>query len=295
MTNAHRHDTASDADPQGHAAFDDAAPRGGALTAVARKIAERTDPDYVILFGSQARNDAGDVSDIDVMVVKETDDLHALARKAEEAVCDVDARVDVVPTTTTQLARCETAASAVYEDAMREGRVLFSRERGLEAGERRGADAIAKTSIDRTTRMAWTKRNLKEQAEGALAKAADRMTDLRAAGPRMTTTGYLMIALQAVEQSLKAVQAARGERQRAGHFIHQQARRLEEAGEILPEGIKNDELKAIAEGGNQDRYSEWMREEEITKRRAGEIAQSIYEYSRRRTRELLARDGTDPS
>ena len=111
MTNDHRHDAGSDADPQGRAAFDAPRRRRGTLAAVARKIAERTDPDYVILFGSQARNDAGDVSDIDVTVVKQTDDLHELARKAEQAVGDVDARVDVVPTTTTQLTRCETPCS----------------------------------------------------------------------------------------------------------------------------------------------------------------------------------------
>ena len=38
-----------------HAEFDTVAGKRGTLTAVARKIAERTDPEYVILFGSQAR------------------------------------------------------------------------------------------------------------------------------------------------------------------------------------------------------------------------------------------------
>ena len=106
----------------------DAATRSGSLAAVIRQIAERTDPDFVILFGSQARKNAGECSDIDVMVVKDTDELHALAREAEEAVEQLDERIDVVPTTPMQLANCETAASAVYEDAMREGRMRSRRE-----------------------------------------------------------------------------------------------------------------------------------------------------------------------
>ncbi len=280
------------AGPQRHAELD-AAAKSGTLTAVARKIAERTDPDYVILFGSRARNDAGQCSDIDVMVVKDTDELHALAHEAEEAVEDLRERVDVVPTTPAQLANCETAASAVYEDAMREGRVLFSRKLGIESGERRGDDAIARTALNRETKMAWMKQNATKRARGALEAAAERLKDLESVLPTISTTGYLMIASQAVEQSFKAVMVARGERRIAGHFLHEQARRMEESGEKLPEGIEKRELKAITEGGNQGRYSEWVNEEKITKVRAGEIARTIYEYSERRTRGLLAKDPTD--
>ena len=99
-----------------------------------------------------------------------------------------------------------------------------------------------------------------------------------------------MIASQVVEQSFKAVMVAKGERRVAGHFLHEQARCLEESGEKLPEGVGKRELKGIAEGGNRGRYSEWVDEEEIAKVRASEIAQAIREYSRRRVRALLAND-----
>ena len=281
---------ASDTDAAQQAALDTVAGKRGTLTAVAKRIAERTDPDYVILFGSQARNDAAACSDIDVMVVKDTDELHELAHEAEEAVEDLGERVDVVPTTPAQLANCETAASAVYEDAMRDGRVLFSRQLGIESGERRGDDAIARIASNRETKMAWMKQNARERAEGALKAAAERLNDLELAHPEISTTTYLMIASQAVEQSFKAVMVAKGERRVAGHFLHEQARRLEESGEKLPEGIGKRELKGTAEGGNQGRYSEWVDEEKITKERASEIAQAVYEYSRRRVRALLAND-----
>lgn len=289
---------APDTDAAQHAEFDTVAGRRGTLTAVARRIAERTDPDYVILFGSQARNDAGEFSDIDVMVVKDTDELHELAHEAEEAVEDLGERVDVVSTTPAQLANCETAASAVYEDAMRDGRVLFSRQLGIESGERRGDDGIVRTAPSRETKTAWMKQNARERAEGALTAAAERLHDLELAHPETSTTTYLMIASQAVEQSFKAVMVAKGERRVAGHSLHEQARRLEESGEKLPEGIGKRELKGIAEGGNQGRYSEWVDEEKITKTRASEIAHAIYGYSRRRVRALLANDlkpGSSPA
>ena len=98
-----RPSVAPDAAAAQHAELDTVAWKRGALRAVARRIAERTDPDYVILFGSQARNGAGEFSDIDVMVVKDTDELHELAHEAEEAVEDLDERVDVVPTTPAHL------------------------------------------------------------------------------------------------------------------------------------------------------------------------------------------------
>ena len=215
---------APDTDAAQHAEIDAVAGKRGTLTAVARRIAERTDPDYVVLLGSQARNDAGEFSDIDVMVVKDTDELHELAHEAEEAVEDLDERVDVVPTTPAQLANGETAASAVYEDAMRDRRVLFSRKLGIASGERRGDDAIARTAPNRETKMAWMKQNARERAEGALRAAAERLNDLELAHPETSTTTYLMIASQVVEQSFKAVMVAKGERR-------------------------------IAEGGNQGRYS----------------------------------------
>ena len=283
-----RPSVAPDTDAAQHAELDTVAGKRDTLRAVAGRIAERTDPDYVILFGSRARDDAGEFSDIDVMVVKDTDQLHELAHEAEEAVEDLGARVDVVPTTAAQLANCETAASAVYEDAMRDGRVLFSRKLGIESGERRGDDAIARTAPNRETEMAWMKQNARERAEGALRAAAERLNDLELAHPETSTTTYLMIASQAVEQSFKAVMVAKGERRVAGHFLHEQARRLEESGEKLPDGVGKRELKGIAEEGNQGRYSEWVDEEKIAKARASEIARATCEYSRRRVGALLA-------
>lgn len=101
--------------------------------------------------------------------------------------------------------------------------------------------------------MAWMKQNARERAVGALRAAAERLNDLELAHLETSTTTYLMIASQVVEQSFKAVMVAKGERR-------------------------------IAEGGNQGRYSEWVGEEKITKVRASEIAHAICEYSRRRVR-----------
>ena len=101
------------------------------------------------------------------MVVKDTDQLHELVHEAEEAVEDLGERVDVVPTTPAQLANCETAASAVYEDAMRDGRVLFSRKLGIESGERRGDDAIARTAPNRETKTACDEAGMRESGRKA--------------------------------------------------------------------------------------------------------------------------------
>lgn len=55
---------------------------------VVRQIAERFDPERVILFGSHARGDAGPDSDVDLLVVMET--AESLASSAARVASAVD-------------------------------------------------------------------------------------------------------------------------------------------------------------------------------------------------------------
>ena len=60
------------------------------LRAVVRKVVDATEPDMVILFGSAARRQMHKGSDVDLLVVKEVDDVRKLKSSARRALLKED-------------------------------------------------------------------------------------------------------------------------------------------------------------------------------------------------------------
>ena len=91
-------------------------------------IVERFDPERVILFGSYARGDATPDSDVDLLVVKDTDhDLLDLAADIATAVWRVPVAKDILVRTPAQVGRSRRSGWTVTREAMQSGRVLFER------------------------------------------------------------------------------------------------------------------------------------------------------------------------
>jgi uncharacterized protein len=114
--------------------------RGGASGATAdwipvmtHRIVRAFRPLKIVLFGSRARGEAQEQSDVDLLVVMP--DAWAGARKREAAVGilgalkDVPVFKDVVVTTPEEIARRGDLAGTILRLALREGRVLYERER----------------------------------------------------------------------------------------------------------------------------------------------------------------------
>ena len=92
------------------------------------RLVREFDPVKIVLFGSHARGDASEYSDLDLLVV-----LAELTPKRREvfavrdAIGDVPLSTDVVVTSPEEIARRGDLVGTVLRPALREGRVLYER------------------------------------------------------------------------------------------------------------------------------------------------------------------------
>jgi predicted nucleotidyltransferase len=94
-----------------------------------RRIVSRFHPDRIILFGSQARGDAGPDSDVDLLVVMPVEG--SKREKAVEigvALHGIRLPKDIIVTTPEEFEWRKEVAGTIERPAATEGRVLYARE-----------------------------------------------------------------------------------------------------------------------------------------------------------------------
>ena len=98
------------------------------LTEITRRIVAVSDPQQIILFGSQARGEAGPDSDLDLLVIKdEVASPRAEAARIYRALAGLSTPVDVVVARSDYVRRHRDVIGTVVRPALREGRVLYVR------------------------------------------------------------------------------------------------------------------------------------------------------------------------
>lgn len=92
------------------------------------RIVKRFDPEQIILFGSQARGDAGPDSDVDLLVVMDVEGS-ILERQLDvrQVLHGIPARVDIVISPPSEFAWRKDVVGTIEWPAVHEGRVLYAR------------------------------------------------------------------------------------------------------------------------------------------------------------------------
>ena len=95
-----------------------------------RCIAERFDPDQIILFGSHARGTARHDSDVDLLVVMPITGSKRETRIAIRcALHDIHVAKDIIVATPDEIERYRNVVGTIIRPALREGKVLYARGR----------------------------------------------------------------------------------------------------------------------------------------------------------------------
>jgi predicted nucleotidyltransferase len=100
-----------------------------AIEEIVHRIGERFSPEGIILFGSHARGDAREDSDVDLLVLfSDLDDANGRAAQIYAALIGCSAiPKDIVVSTTARFERYRNVVNTVYWPAAREGRVVYER------------------------------------------------------------------------------------------------------------------------------------------------------------------------
>lgn len=99
-----------------------------AISEMVRRIAERFEPECVILFGSHARGTAGPDSDVDLLVVASAaTSKRRLTAEIHKALAGVGLAKDILVCTTDEVERFRDVPGTIVWPALREGKVLYER------------------------------------------------------------------------------------------------------------------------------------------------------------------------
>ena len=98
------------------------------LREIVRRLVARLDPDKIILFGSRARGDSRAESDLDLLVIRDSEDPpHRRSARAYRAIGAIGVPKDILWYTPQEVEDWSGAVNHVISRALREGRVLYER------------------------------------------------------------------------------------------------------------------------------------------------------------------------
>ena len=99
------------------------------LKEIINRIRRMLQPERIVLFGSQARGEANQHSDYDLLVIKESrQPRYRRAAPIYTALADLPAEVEVIVYTPSEAQQWSNVPQAFITTALREGKVLYERK-----------------------------------------------------------------------------------------------------------------------------------------------------------------------
>ena len=96
------------------------------LSEIVEKIAEGFKPEKIILFGSWAWGEPGPDSDVDLLIIKKTDDTRKLAREIDGALFPRFFPIDLIVYQPDQVERRNKMGDCFISDILSKGKVLYA-------------------------------------------------------------------------------------------------------------------------------------------------------------------------
>ena len=101
----------------------------GLLQEIVRRIRATAEPEKIILFGSQARGEGKKDSDLDLLIVMDSDlPRYRRAVPFYQALTGLGQAKDIVVYTPMEVAEWQTASCSFIATALREGQVLYENQ-----------------------------------------------------------------------------------------------------------------------------------------------------------------------
>ena len=98
------------------------------LQEIVRRLVEAVDPDRIILFGSRARGDARPDSDVDLLIVKDTDQPgYRRTIPAYRALSGLGVPKDIIWRTPAEVEDWSRVPTYVTTRALKEGKILYEK------------------------------------------------------------------------------------------------------------------------------------------------------------------------
>lgn len=97
------------------------------LDRIVERIAAALEPEQIILFGSRARGEASDGSDVDLLVITSTGDSHELSKAAFKAARGRNISLDVIAVSRAYFDERLADGSVFFKSAMRDSKVVYAR------------------------------------------------------------------------------------------------------------------------------------------------------------------------
>ena len=99
------------------------------LHEIVRRLVEAIDPDRIVLFGSRARGEARSASDVDLLIVKDSEEpTHRRAIPAYRALIGLGVPKDIIWRTPAEVEDWAAVPNYVTTRALREGRILYEKQ-----------------------------------------------------------------------------------------------------------------------------------------------------------------------
>ena len=193
-------------------------------------------------------------SDVDILIVKQVDNLHELARQARRSLPDDHPPVDIVPATRQLLERRREWLSQVYRPAVAEGIVTYENNRTIEYGTRRASDTLPQRDESETERMVRIFHYRREEAVEFLKKAQTDLSVVNSTDRTIEPEARCYSAQAATEKALKALLVAHECTVPGRHELGKVVEEIKKTGEALPEIATDERLKKLSEYAGPAQY-----------------------------------------